>query len=112
MVGLSMNIREIDIFEPELLLFAFILLVIAILGKFSGAFLIRRYPLIKKAIIGVSMIPRGEVGLIFAELGKANGVLKMAVYDILLFIIIITTAIAPFLIKWLFKIEEKLEKTH
>ncbi|NPA54492.1 MAG: cation:proton antiporter [Aquificae bacterium] len=110
MVGLSMNIREIHITDFELFIFALILLIIAIVGKFVGALLLRKLSLVKKAIIGVSMIPRGEVGLIFAELGKTNGVLKMTIYDALLFIIIVTTVIAPFLIKWLFKYEETLEE--
>jgi Kef-type K+ transport system membrane component KefB len=112
MVGLSMNIREIHITDVELFVFALILLIIAIIGKFVGALLLRKISLIKKSIIGVSMIPRGEVGLIFAELGRTNGVLKTTIYDVLLFIIIITTVIAPFLIKWLFKYEEKLEEEH
>ena len=49
-----------------------LLIVVAVLGKFAAGyapFWFRG----KKAVIGVGMIPRGEVGLIFAQMGLATG---------------------------------------
>ncbi|MCD8478612.1 MAG: cation:proton antiporter [Sulfurospirillum sp.] len=57
------------------------------------------------ALIGVSMIPRGEVGLIFAEMGRINGVLPNEIYAMLIFVIVMTTIIPPFILKHYFKVE-------
>ena len=54
-------------------IFSLFLLLVAIVGKLAGA-LILRESWAKHCIIGMAMIPRGEVGLIFAELGRAGGI--------------------------------------
>jgi Kef-type K+ transport system membrane component KefB len=79
--------------------------VIAVIGKYIGVFLLKKTTALKKALIGISMIPRGEVGLIFAEVGRLNGILDNNIYAVLIFVIIITTVVPPFLLKWLFKYE-------
>ena len=48
------------------------------------------------------MIPRGEVGLIFAELGRFNGILSNEVYAALLIVIAVTTLMTPFVMKALY----------
>jgi Kef-type K+ transport system membrane component KefB len=106
MVGLSMNLRVIDFSSTEFWFLVFVFLTIAVLGKYLGAFLLRRTSALKKALIGISMVPRGEVGLIFAEVGRVNGILDNAIYAVLIFVIIVTTVVPPFLLKWLFKYEE------
>jgi len=105
-VGLSMNLKVIDFSSFDFWSLTFLLLLIAVIGKLGGAFLLRRMDAIKKFIIGVSMIPRGEVGLIFAELGRTVDVFSNEVYASLVFVIIITTVVPPFLLKWLFEREE------
>ena len=107
MVGLSMNLRVIDFSSTEFWFLVFVFLTIAVAGKYLGAFLLRKTSALKKALIGISMVPRGEVGLIFAEVGRMNGILDNAIYAVLIFVIIITTVVPPFLLKWLFfKYEE------
>jgi Kef-type K+ transport system membrane component KefB len=105
MVGLSMNLRVIDFTSTKFWSLAFIFLSIAIIGKFMGAFLLRKTTAINKALIGISMVPRGEVGLIFAEVGRVNGILNNEIYAVMIFVIIVTTVAPPFLLKWLFKYE-------
>ncbi|UPT76538.1 cation:proton antiporter [Sulfurovum sp. XGS-02] len=107
MVGLSMNLKVIDFTSITFWSLAFVFLVIAIIGKYIGAFLLRDTGALKKALIGISMIPRGEVGLIFAEVGRVNGILGDEIYAVLIFVIIVTTIAPPFLLKWLFKYEEE-----
>ena len=107
MVGLSMNLKVIDFTSMTFWSLAFVFLVIAIIGKYIGAFLLRDTSALKKALIGISMIPRGEVGLIFAEVGRVNGILGDQIYAVLIFVIIVTTIAPPFLLKWLFKYEEE-----
>ena len=107
MVGLSMNLRVIDFTSTKFWSMALVLLIIAILGKYIGALVLKNVSTIKKALIGISMIPRGEVGLIFAEVGRVNGILNNEIYAVLIFVIIVTTIVPPFLLKWLFKYEKE-----
>lgn len=108
MVGLSMNLRVIDFSSTEFWFLVFVFLSIAVFGKYFGAFLLRKTSAVKKALIGISMVPRGEVGLIFAEVGRLNGILDNAIYAVLIFVIIVTTIVPPFLLKWLFKHEKNV----
>ena len=105
MVGLSMNIRIIDFSSSGFWYMGLVFLFIAVFGKYIGAFFITQKCSTNQMLIGISMIPRGEVGLIFAEIGRVNGILNNEIYAVLIFVIIITTIIPPFLLKWLFKFE-------
>ena len=101
-----MNLRVIDFSSTKFWSLALIFLLIAVIGKYMGAFLLRNTSALHKALIGISMIPRGEVGLIFAEVGRVNGILDNEIYAVLIFVIIVTTVVPPFLLKWLFKYEK------
>jgi Kef-type K+ transport system membrane component KefB len=50
--------------------------------------------------IGVGMIPRGEVGLIFASIGKSLGVIDDAVFSAVVIMVIVTTLMTPPLLKF------------
>jgi Kef-type K+ transport system membrane component KefB/predicted amino acid-binding ACT domain protein len=52
-----------------------------------------------KTLIGLGMLPRGEVGLIFATIGLQNGVLDRDLYAALLLVVLVTTLAAPQLLK-------------
>lgn len=54
-------------------------------------------------VIGVGMLPRGEVGLIFASMGLTHRVLDEAQYGAILFVVVFTTFISPILLKRAFK---------
>lgn len=105
MVGLSMDLRVIDFSSVSFWLLSMSFIVIAFISKFAGAFVIFQKSIRNNAIIGVSMIPRGEVGLIFAEMGRVNGVLPNDIYAMLIFVIVVTTVIPPFILKRYFKVE-------
>jgi len=107
MVGLSMNLKVIDFTSMEFWSLGIIFLIIAVIGKYAGAFLLTKTSAFKKALIGISMVPRGEVGLIFAEVGRVNGILDNEIYAVLIFVIIVTTIVPPFLLKWLFKYDKE-----
>ncbi len=106
MVGLSINLRMIDFTSTKFWSLTLTFLLIAVIGKYVGVLLLRKTSVLKKALIGISMIPRGEVGLIFAEVGRVNGILDNNIYAVLIFVIIVTTITPPFLLKWLFKYEK------
>jgi Kef-type K+ transport system membrane component KefB/predicted amino acid-binding ACT domain protein len=84
--------------RAEVLRDAAILLVVAVVGKLLS-------PLGAiggqgdKALIGLGMLPRGEVGLIFATIGLQNGVLGDDLYAALLLVVLVTTLVTPPLLK-------------
>lgn len=98
-VGLSLNLREIDWSSPFIWLLSSTLLVAAVAGKLAGAFFIKESWHIRK-VIGMAMIPRGEVGLIFAELGRISGIFNNEIYAGMVMVIALTTLLPPFVIKW------------
>jgi len=103
MVGLSMDLRVIDFSSASFWAMGLSFVFIAFISKFIGAFFIFQKCLRNNVVIGISMIPRGEVGLIFAEMGRVNGILPNDIYAMLIFVIIVTTVLPPFLLKKYFK---------
>ncbi len=89
----------------EGLIIASFLIVVAIVGKVITGFTIFGKPEINKLAIGVGMIPRGEVGLVFAGVGSASGALASSTEAAIIMMVIITTFVAPPLLKAVFKDE-------
>jgi Kef-type K+ transport system membrane component KefB len=85
-------------FQPSVLALATVLTVVAIIGKLVAGFGIGRSPG-DKLLIGIGMIPRGEVGLIFASIGLSKGVLDDELYGALLLMVLVTTLITPPLLR-------------
>jgi len=54
-------------------------------------------------VIGVGMLPRGEVGLIFAGVELANHVINTPEYGALVIVVLLTTMATPLLLKMLLK---------
>ncbi len=101
MVGVSLNLSSVDWSSGFVWLLAVSLLLAAFLGKFASGFFIRESRQSQIAI-GLSMIPRGEVGLIFAQLGFSQGIFKDELYAAILIVIALTTLSPPFLLKWFY----------
>ena len=101
-VGLSINLREIDWSSPDIWAFSFVLLIAAIIGKMFGAILLRE-SWSSRIMIGMSMIPRGEVGLIFAEIGHHSGIFNNETHAGMVLVIIFTTVLPPFFMKWFYR---------
>jgi len=99
-VGLSLNLREIDWSSSFIWAFSLSLIAAAVLGKIGGALFLRE-PWHTRWMIGVAMIPRGEVGLIFAELGRVSGIFDNEIYAALVLVIALTTLLPPFAMKWI-----------
>ena len=102
MVGLSLNLREIEWSNFYIWGLSLALFSAAVIGKFAGALVIRE-GLLSRLKIGIAMIPRGEVGLIFAELGRVSGVLDNETYAAQIIVIVLTTVIPPFVLKWVYR---------
>ncbi|MGR8930151.1 MAG: cation:proton antiporter [Gammaproteobacteria bacterium] len=104
-VGLSLNLRSIDWHSSFIWLLSFGLFTVAILGKLIGALLLKG-PWTSRFAIGIAMIPRGEVGLIFAELGRTSGIVNNEIYAALIIVIAFTTVLAPLTLKGFYRIFE------
>ena len=77
-----------------------VLIVAAVVGKFAAGyapFWFRG----NRAVIGVGMIPRGEVGLIFAQMGLRDGVFDGRLFGAVTMMVLVTTLMAPPLLKML-----------
>ena len=104
MVGAAVDVSVFNPFVSEnipILLIALILFVVAVIGKFVAGYAVFQKG-INKAVVGVGMIPRGEVGLIFAQVGLTYGVFNSQLFSAVTVMVMLTTFIAPPLLKVLF----------
>lgn len=97
----------------EGLIIAAFLVLVAVVSKAIAGFAVFGKPGINKLAIGVGMIPRGEVGLVFAGVGAASGALSPATEAAIIMMVILTTFLAPPLLRIVFpestKVLEKQE---
>ena len=77
------------------LVIAGFLIAVAILGKLVTGWAVFGKPSVNRLAIGVGMIPRGEVGLVFAGIGSASGVLDKPLEAAIIVMVILTTFLAP-----------------
>ncbi|MDJ0744396.1 MAG: cation:proton antiporter [Xenococcaceae cyanobacterium MO_167.B27] len=87
----------------EGLVIATFLIVVAILGKVVTGFTVFGKDSLNKLAIGVGMIPRGEVGLVFAGVGSASGALSESTEAAIIMMVILTTFVAPPLLRLVFE---------
>jgi Kef-type K+ transport system membrane component KefB len=93
-VGASIDLSAIDFASPFFWKVAAALTLMAVIGKvISGTWV--KGDLSTKLATGIAMVPRGEVGLIFAEVGRANGVFDETIYAVVVFVVFVTTLLPP-----------------
>lgn len=102
-IGLSLNLREIDWGSSFIWTLSIGLLIVAVITKLAAGFVLFKDSLYSKALIGTAMIPRGEVGLIFGEVGLDTGVFNNEIYAAVIIVIAATTLFPPFVLRWLCK---------
>ncbi|NJB66874.1 Kef-type K+ transport system membrane component KefB [Desulfobaculum xiamenense] len=98
-VGLSVDMRAIDWGDSGFWLPALLLLGAGIIGKYAAGFLAGGFSIREKRLIGISMVPRAEVGLVFAEVGHRTGLFPPETHAALIFVIIVTTVLPPLWLK-------------
>lgn len=103
-IGAALDVTLLNPFNPAnapVLSIGFALLVIAVLGKIATGWAVpwRKF---NRMAVGIGMMPRGEVGLIFANIGLVSGVLTPQLFSAVLIMVIGTTFLAPPLLKWAF----------
>lgn len=62
-----------------------------------------------RLLIGIGMMPRGEVGLVFASIGRTLGVLSDELFSAIILMIMVTTLMTPPLLKFRYKRLAKME---
>ena len=85
------------------IIFAVALTVVAVVTKIVGGALggmMTKMPLSTAAIVGIGMVPRGEVGLIVAGLGRQGGIIDEAAFSASAFMCVVTIIVTPFILKW------------
>lgn len=96
-IGINADLEAMA--KPEVLGLAAVLTVVAVLGKLASAFGALGTPA-DKLLVGMGMVPRGEVGLIFAAIGLSRGVLDDDLYGAVLIVVLVTTLMTPPLLRW------------
>lgn len=95
-IGIEVDVSSFV--KLEVLEIAGALAVVAIVGKLLAAVGAIGSPG-DKPLIGLGMLPRGEVGLIFATIGLEDQVLGQNLYASLLLVVLVTTLLAPPLLR-------------
>lgn len=75
------------------------LIIAAVLGKQACGFVANKKG-IHRLTVGIGMIPRGEVELIFAGIGRSLGILNDQVFSAIVVMVMVTTFLTPPLLKW------------
>ncbi len=91
-VGAAVDVRTLG--SGRVLLIGCLLVVVAVVGKVAAGFAPFWYKG-RKLVVGVGMVPRGEVGLIFAQTGLAAGVLNPGLFAAVTLMVMATTFLAP-----------------
>jgi Kef-type K+ transport system membrane component KefB len=102
-VGARTNIGVLNPLLPEnrqSLVIALFLAVAAIVSQLAAGYVLPAKDNLNRLAIGIGMIPRGEVALVFAGMGLSSGVLSESLNVSIVVMVIMTTFIAPPLVKW------------
>jgi len=104
LVGAAVDLRQLT--RTDLLIGA-LLTVAGMAGKLAAGYAAPRT--VRRLVIGVGMMPRGEVGLIFARIGMAVGLLSAGLYSAVAMMVILTTLATPPLLRVLLPRAEREE---
>jgi Kef-type K+ transport system membrane component KefB len=102
LIGTGMDLSVLNPFDPanrEGLIVAAFLLAVSIVGKVAAGWSYVSKEPTNRLVVGLGMMPRGEVGLIFLGLGRQAGILTPALEAAILLMVIGTTFLAPILLR-------------
>lgn len=97
-VAMGLQVNLASLIHPGALLLALVLCVASIAGKLVCAFVTDDK--VDGLSVGIGMLPRGEVGLIFASAGRALDVLDTSAFAAIITVVIVTTVITPPALRW------------
>lgn len=113
-VGVKTDLGLLNPANPinqEGLILAIFLILVAIIGKMITGLTEFGKPGMNRLAVGVGMIHRGEVGLVFVSVGAASGMLDKPTEAAIIMMVIVTTFLAPSLLRLVFqdKFQEMVE---
>ncbi len=97
----GMNVKLETMFDGQILLVALAITVVAFFGKIVTGLVAGKG--VNKSIIGWGMVPRGEVGLIFATIGRTLGVVTDQVFSVIVIMVILSTLLTPPILTFIIK---------
>ncbi|MCB1774534.1 MAG: cation:proton antiporter [Gammaproteobacteria bacterium] len=100
-VLMGMQVKLEAFFDPDVLLLSAALILAAAIGKLVSGLGVRQKGL-RRLVVGVGMLPRGEVGLVFASIGRSLGVVSTEIFSAIVLMVIVTTFATPPWLKALF----------
>jgi Kef-type K+ transport system membrane component KefB len=100
-VLMGIQVKLETFLDPQVIFMGFGLIVAAVIGKLLCGLGAARGT--RRLAVGMGMVPRGEVGLIFASIGKSLDVFSDELFSALVLMIIVTTLISPPLLKAAFR---------
>ncbi len=100
--GMAVNLETL--FNVPILLVALGITIAAFIGKLVSGVAAGN---VNKWLVGWGMAPRGEVGLIFATIGKGLGVVSDEVFSVIIIMVIFTTLFTPPIISHILQKQEK-----
>lgn len=99
----GLNVDLAPLRNPDILLVAATLLALAVLGKFTGAYLGARLSRLthwEGLALGAGLNARGAVEVVVASIGLRIGILSQTTYTIVLLVAIVTSVMAPPMLSW------------
>jgi Kef-type K+ transport system membrane component KefB len=106
LVNIGMQLR-LDVFRSSsVIVLCLLVTLVAVITKLLGCGLAAfNIGARRAAQVGMGMVPRGEVGIIVAQIGLSLAVIGAELYGVVLFMAVATTLIAPPFLKWLYASE-------
>jgi Kef-type K+ transport system membrane component KefB len=98
LTGMQVDLKTLA--DPAIVAVALGVTAAAVAGKLAAGFFAGPAG---KWVVGWGMVPRGEVGLIFAMAGKQLGVMNEAMFSVIVIMVILTTLITPPVLGWLLR---------
>ncbi len=108
-IGASINV--VALFSNQALGMGAALIVVGVLGKIAAGFAAWNFRG-NKLLVGVAMVPRGEVGLIFAQMGLATGAISPELFGAIMLVVVVTTFVTPPLLNLVIARDESLDREH
>ncbi len=91
-VGAAVDLHALA--EPIALIAGLAITIVGVAGKIASGYALRNFDG-SRLFVGVAMIPRGEVGLIFAQVGFASGAIGAGEFGAIMLMVVVTTLITP-----------------
>lgn len=91
----GMGVKLDALFDLYTIFLAIIVSIVAFIGKFAAGMFLKGSD---RLTVGYAMVPRGEVGLIFAAVGSSLGVISDEIFSLIVAVVLITTIVGPYLL--------------